>query len=180
MPEYIEEEKTVEIPHATGVKGFVKMIEDILQLSRVQQISITANPGRVTYKRFRLKDAPEQEVGIDFTSLMPSAIVRATEVVEVLAKSANAAVVVSQLFFSVANDGLNPVAFLGGRHSEFPKWHERTASVSLRTDEAYGLPFYKDPSIPDESLLLCAAYSRRGAMVDVVRSYKVTIPRGVA
>lgn len=174
MPTYEEETKSIEVAKATGRTGYFKVLERLFDMRRVQKIVITA--GKVTYLRHRYPNEPEQEVEVDLETLMPYAIIRSREVTEILPASDNAAIVISQIFSQVHMDGLNPVAFASGHDLTFRQWHAHTTKVMLPSDESYGLPFLTDLQLPTESLFLCAAYGRRAALVDIVRSYKVTMP----
>jgi hypothetical protein len=178
MPEYKEEEKEVEIPKGAGITGYLKAIETILQLPRVQEISIRTQ-GRVSYRRYVRPDEPETPLSVDLESLMPWMILRNLPMEELMVRDdGNAAVAVSQMFAALTRDGLNPVAFSGHSQSYFWLWHGVTTKVALSTtrDEAYGLPYYPDDNIPKEVLLICGAYGRGASLVDTRKSYKITIP----
>lgn len=174
MPSYEEETNSFEVPKAAGRAGYFRVLDKLFELRRVQEIIITT--GKVSYRRYRAHDEPEQEVEVDLTSLLPYSVIRSHEVTEILPASDNAAVVVAQMFAQVHMDGLNPVAFASGHEVTFRQWHANTTRVMLPSGEAYGLPFLVDTQLPTESLLLCAAYGRRAALVDTVRSYKIAIP----
>lgn len=174
MPNYIEEKKDVDVPPATGIPGFLKVISSILERPRVQRIVI--EKGKISYSRFRRDDEEDVPLGIDLETLMPSAVIRSSLVEEVQVLADNAAVGVGQLFAKAHMDGMNPVAFVSGPGSLFFLWHTRTTRVVLAKEECYGLPFLADPEIPDETLILCSAYSRRAALPDTVRCYKMTVP----
>lgn len=177
MPTYIDEQKTIEVPSNTGVEGYLKVVGEILELPRVQKVVLEI--GSISYRRFRKEDEPERNVGQDLETLQPAAVVRSHPISEIKASSDSAAVVVAQLFAQAAMDGYNPVAFVSGLHSMFWSWHARSTGLVLNKKEAYGLAFYGDQQLPDEALILCAAYGRRASMVDVQCSYKVTIPGGL-
>lgn len=175
MPNYIEENKELEVPPATGVPGFLRVVESILERPRVQRVVI--EKGKISYSRFRRDDETEAPLGIELATLMPSAVIRSCSIVEeIKALADNAAIGMAQLFSKAHMDGMNPVALVGGLSSLFFVWHTRTTSVVLAKDECYGLPFLADPEIPDESLILCAAYDKRAALPDTVRCYKMLVP----
>lgn len=174
MPNYIEEKKEIDVPPASGIPGFLKVVAGILERPRVQEVLISK--GKITYRRFRREDESEQPLEVDLETVMPAAVVRNSAVEELIVMSNNAAVGVSQLFAKAHMDGMSPIAFVSGPGSLFFAWHTRTTSIVLSHDECYGLPFLSAPGIPDETLLLCAAYSRRSTLPDTVRSYKITIP----
>lgn len=174
MPNYAEEVKVVDVAPGTGVHGVVRAVEAILKLGKVQELTVT--PGKVTYVRLRKEDEPEQLIELDLSTLMPAHVVRNCQLEELSLKSVNAAVVIGQMFFSVALAGMNPVAFVGGTNSELWAWYEATTQLAASREEFYGVPFYADKDIPDEVLVLCSALGRRAAMVDVTHGYKITIP----
>lgn len=175
MPSFIEEEKTIEVPKGIGVDGLLKAVAKVLELSRVQNITIDVT-GKVSYKRFRKEDEPEQVTGLDFSSVMPWQIVRGHAIEEVPTNSTNAAVVLGQLFARVSMDGFNPVSFVASPSTKFWTWYTATTSLHTGHVELHGLPFLVDPQVPEEALVMCVAYGRRAGMVDVVKSYKITVP----
>lgn len=174
MPNYIEEKKELDVPPASGIPGFLKVIEGILERPRVQEVVIAK--GKITYRRFRREDEPETPVEVDLATVMPAAVIRNSLLEELKLLTDNAAITVSQLFTKAHMDGMSPIAFVSGPSSLFFTWHARTAHVVLAKEECYGLPFLSAPDIPDETLILCAAYSRRSSLPDTVRAYKITIP----
>jgi hypothetical protein len=176
MPIYEEEHKSVEVPQGTGIPGLLKAVSKVLELPRVQNINIDKD-GKVTYKRFRKPEEPDQNLDIDFDTLMPWQVVRAHPVTEVNIVSINAAVVVGQLFSQSSMDGYNPVAFVASPSTKLWTWYTSTTTLVTNREELHGLPVYADQRMPEEALVLCVAYGRRAAMVDVVKSYKITIPQ---
>jgi hypothetical protein len=175
--DYKEIEQVIEVPKNTGVSGFLKTIESILKLPRVQNISVNAI-GRVTYRRF-LKDGESDEVlKVDFESLMPYAVIRNSTVLELAKPSENAAVALGQLFEMASRDQLNPVAFVGGANTNFWAWYAASTKLSIFVrEEVHGIPFLTDRQLEDGVLVLCAAYARAGILVDTQKSYKLVIPR---
>lgn len=174
MPDYVEDKGEFEVPGATGVQGYLRVVQSILELPRVQEVVISI--GKVSYRRFRRAGEPKRELEIELDSLLPSSIVRRSALIEIPLKSGHAAEAVAELFARAHMDGLNPVAFVSGRASHFRQWHVNSTGIVLPNDEAYGLPMLLDGQMPDEALVLCAAYGRRAALVDTVRGYKITIP----
>lgn len=173
---YSEEKQEIEVPPATGIPGYLKIIAGILERPRVQEI-VLSRTGKITYRRFRKDDEAEVPLDIDLETLMPHAVIRNSTLEELrLINENNAAVAMGQLFTKVHLDGVSPIAFAGGPNSLLFAWHVRTTSVMLARDEVYGLPFLADPELPNEALFLCAGYSRRSSLPDTVRSYKITIP----
>jgi hypothetical protein len=174
MPNYDEESRSFDIPKATGRAGYFQVLDSLFNLQKVQEILIT--PGKIAYRRFRRSEEPEAEVGVDLSTLMPFAVIRSHEVTEVLPNSEIASTVIAQMFAQVHMDGYNPIAFASGHELTFRQWHASTTQVMLPVGEAYGLPFLVDKQLPTESLLLCASFGRKGALVDTVHSYKLAIP----
>lgn len=174
MP-YVEEQKTIDVPPATGVPGYLKVIAGILERPRVQEI-VLSKTGKITYRRFRGEDEPDAPLEVELESLMPFAVIRNSLLEELPLIGNNAAIAVSQLFTKAHMDGMSPLVFASGPGSLFFAWHARTTSVVLAKTDCYGLPFLPDPELPNEALFLCAGYSRRSTLPDTVRSYKITIP----
>lgn len=175
MPQYEEEHKTVDVPKGAGIPGLVSAVTSILELPRVQSIHI--ENGTVSYTRFKKAGDPDVNVDQDFDSIMPWQIVRSRDISEVIITSTNAAVVLGQMFAMTSMDGYNPVAFVGSPASKFWAWYTGTTSLMTGRDDLHGFPFHVDKQVPDEALILCVALGRRASMVDVVKSYKVTVPQ---
>lgn len=176
MPKYEEEHKTIEVPQGTGIPGLLKAVGSVLELPRVQNITI-GKDGKVAYTRFRKPEEPETNVEMAFDSLMPWQVVRSHPVTEVSIVSINAAVVVGQLFSLSSMEGYNPVAFVLSPSTKFWAWYTATTTLVSSRDDIHGLSVYTDKHVPEEALILCAAYGRRAEMVDVVKSYKISIPQ---
>ena len=175
MSTYEEEVREVKVPPGTGVPGLIKAVTQILELPRVQSINITVGKP-IEYRRMRKAEEPEANVDLDFSTLLPSQIVRSRIITEVKLASMNAAIVVGQLFMQASIDGYNPVAFVGHPASKFWAWYTATTQLISSREELFGLPFLTDDQIPVEALILCAAHGRRASMVDVLRSYKIAVP----
>jgi len=176
MPNYEEEEKSIEIPRAAGIKAYLVVMEKILELPMVKSVSIHMTPGNITYHRFKSPGEPEATVGIDLESLLPYAVIRSHDLAELNPSTKIAAIAIAQMLAQAHLDGLNPVAFASGHALTLRKWHAHTTGIVLPPDEMYGLPFLADKQLPTEALFLCAAYGRNAALVDTVRTYKITIP----
>lgn len=178
MKDRIEYKETIEVPKGTGRAGFILAIEQVLKLSRVQDIHIDAR-GKVSYTRFVAEGEEVAPLRVDFESVSPYAVIRNSEVVETsYPDDVNAAVAVSLLFQEVSVDQLFPIAFVGGMKTDIWRWMFNSTGVTppkIR-DELFGLPLYQDRMIEDYMLVLCAGYSRNAAMLDTQKSYKIVIP----
>lgn len=172
---YVEVTKVIEIPKKVGPDGFVLALKNIVRIPRVQRVEILAN-GTVTYTYFKMEDAPDTPLSIDFDTIAPSAIVRNTEMRELDLLEEGAPSVVCGMFRAARVVGLVPIAFVTGADSAFWAWHKK-AGVDLddTVDSVYGLPIVKDRHIPDDVLVLCAGYDRTSALVDTVMSFKATM-----
>jgi hypothetical protein len=169
MDGYSERTHAITVPKNTGVDGFLRTLRGILGLPRVRNISIDAT-GAVRYTRYVREDEPDSPIQVDYTGLEPWAIIRNQELEELpLPPSTPAPSVIAFMFNRLTQDSLAPIAFATGARSEFWRWHERTSGVRLaRAGMAYGLPIYTDRQIPDDSLILCAAYIK-GSLIDCHR-----------
>ena len=177
MSDYEEVTGEVEVPRNVGVRGFLKAIEDILKLPRVQDIHIDAR-GKVTYRHFMREGEERKPLSVDFESLMPYAVIRNSRVVELLDPDLNACVAVGQLFSMALTDHLYPVAVVGGANTNFWKWLEASTGLIVPSeDELFGVPFMRDRQLEDYVLVLCAGYARGAALVDTQKSYKLVIPQ---
>lgn len=176
MTEYQEITGTVEIPKNVGVKGFLRALEDILKLPRVQEISIDAR-GKITYRHYVREGEPQRPLQVDFDTLQPYAVIRNSNVVELADPDLNAAVALGQLFNMAASDHLFPVAIVAGANTKLWTWYAVSTTLSLSSrEELYGLPFLIDRHLEDNHVVLCAAYTRGAALIDTQKSYKFVIP----
>ncbi len=173
--EYTEVSETSDVPKNTGVRGFLHAIELILKLPRVQHIEVDSR-GRVSYTYFIRKGEERAPLKTDFETLKPYMAIRNCESIDELAMpNLNAAISLGQLFDMCAVDHLFPVAFVAGAQSKFWDW---AASSGLRLssrDELFGLPFLTDRFVPDESLVLGAAFAKDSALIDIRKGYKLSI-----
>ena len=171
----------IEVPRGTGLQGFLRAVEEILKLPKVESLQVDSR-GTVTYTRWASKDPEEQEpavLGIDFESLMPYAVIRNSKRLRelLIPPSAGPLEALAALFHAANLDRLHPVAFVGGSQSSFFRWYEGVTGHRLDPEgSVYGLPFYQDRHIDDTMLFLCAAYSREGSLIDTQHSYKLLIP----
>lgn len=175
MPNYVEERVDLDIPKAIGKPGIVSLFSKIVDLSKVQEIHVTAKT--MSYLRLRRDDTPEvTELSVELQTLYPYAVIRNKKVEEVLPIHTNAAICVAQLLAKAGVDGYNPIAFASGDGDLFRRWHVATTKVILPVDEAYGLPFLVDSQLPSESIFLCVGFSRQATLLDTVVTYKMTSP----
>lgn len=179
MMEYKEIEDSVEVPKNTGTDGFLRTIEYVLNLSRVQSVSIDAK-GTVSWRRFVTDEEPPV-VGLEFGDLEPWGIIRNGEVVELPLLSTNAAITLSMMLDRASAERLFPVGFVTGAETVLWDWFsESTGYAPLSRDAITGLPVYLDRHAPDTALILCAAYAKDGALVDTQKSYKVEMDHTIA
>jgi hypothetical protein len=175
--EYSEADGEITVEKGTGVAGFLKAVEGVLKLPRVQSIHIDSR-GKVAYKYFVRKGEETPALKIDFESLKPFAAIRNGESIDELeTPHPIAAIALGQLFDAAAADHLFPVAFASGIGTSFWSWAKATELVLSSREELFGIPFLTDQLIPDRSLVLGAAYARGAALVDIRKSYKLVIPK---
>jgi hypothetical protein len=173
MTEFKKREDSVEVPKNTGTQGFLRTIENIIGLSRVQQIVIDAK-GLVSWTRYVREDEDESGLRVDFGDLAPWAIVRNRSVEELLIQNADAALTLAMMLDTAASDGLYPSAFVSGANTIFWKWFSQTTHYQPRANgRLMGLPFHLDRGCPDTALILCAAYESSVQLSDTERAYKI-------
>lgn len=181
MPEYKPHTETIEVPKNTGRKGFLHVIDKILQLDRVQEINIDAR-GNVTYSRFLREDfAPEAvDIGpkISFETLMPYACVRNGTVEEITVGERHPSPAVAKMFQRVSNARLYPVAFICGANTTLWDWFKICENLEVENrEEFYGLPLLPDRHVEDYVLILAAAYGRSADITEAQKSFKITMPQ---
>jgi hypothetical protein len=176
MSDYTEINESVEVPKNTGTKGFLRALEDILKLPRVQSIEIDSR-GKVSYRYFIRSGEEHAPLKTDFETLKPYAAIRNGGAIdEIGAPDRNAAMALGQLFNAASVDHLFPVAFASGANTIFWDWAQGSGLNLTSHEELFGLPFVTDRNIPDESLILGAAFARNAALIDIRKSYKLVIP----
>ena len=181
--EYKEYEEKLSIPKGSGVEGFIRALRSVLTLPRLKQVVIDGR-GSVSYTysvRENEGKRPITEESLHFDDLMPYALVRNGVVTEMMAPEFhhNAANALGHLFQAVAADHLFPVAFVAGANSRFWQWYTKTTALSGPHEELFGVPFLTDRMLPDEVLVLCAAYNRGDSIMGTQKSYKIVIPTEV-
>lgn len=172
---------SIEVPKNTGVEGFLLTVREILKLSRVQSVSIDGK-GKVTYKRYA-EEVERQPIGIDYEGIEPWSIARNAPdgIEELTLSSTNAGVVLTAILDRASMEGLYPTAFISGPNTILWKWYQYTTNFSLGSNKRLcGLPLLLDRHVPDTALILCAAYTREGAIIDTQKAYKIEMHYVVA
>lgn len=178
MNDFKEFSETVRVPKGAGIDGFLVAMKAILRRPRVQSIQVD-NRGVIKFTYIGREDERALPLpDLEFETMMPMHIIRSNDVAEVTEES-EASHAVASLFRAASQEMLYPVAFAVGANSSFWKWHAVSTGVSLDASrgEAYGYPVLYDDQIPDSVLILCAAYTRGGSMLDTRKSFKITIPQ---
>ena len=187
--EYTEVTKTAPIPHAVGLTGILKLLEGMLKIPRVQEINITLK--EIRYRYFAKEGEAERTLDVDLETLMPAAVIRNSKLEELVlpitvptdyAKEYHcAATVIARLFNLMARDRLHPVAFVVGPNTVLWDWYAHsTGFMPVRKDELHGVPLLVERAYEEQTLVLCASYTRSAALVDTQNSYKVVIPKKVS
>ncbi|WP_394831795.1 hypothetical protein LVJ94_35295 [Pendulispora rubella] len=176
MTEYMPVEETIEIPKGTGVEGFMHAVRAALRRPRLQEVRIDAR-GKITITHFLRQGEERAPLEIDFEALMPYAVVRQGEVVEIMPKSTHAATVVGEMFAAAARDHLCPVAWVASPASHLWRWYEGATAIALAGD-FHGLPVLPDRLVEDNVLLLSAGYGRQATFAEIQKSYKIVISQG--
>jgi hypothetical protein len=173
--EYTEVNEEIEVPRNVGASGFLRVVEGILKLPRVQKIEIDSR-GKISFQYFTRKGEETPALKIDFETLRPYAAIRNGESMDEITPSTNAAIALGQLFDAAAVDHLFPVAFVAGVGTSFWRWAKSSGLILSSREELFGIPFLMDQLVPDSSLVLGAAYARGAALVDIRKSYKLVVP----
>lgn len=170
-----KETQQVAIPRNTGRQGFLRALDQILQLPHVQSIHIGPT-GVVSYERILLPEEKSETLGVNYEGLEPYHIMRNNEVVEILPRGLRAPwLAVAALFNRVELERLVPVAVVTGTGLTFWEWWQSTGAPVAHNSTLFGLPVYADRNLPDTTVTLCAAYSRSAALVDCHRFFKMDI-----
>jgi len=176
MAEYELKKDAVDVPRNTGVEGFVHTIRSILRMPRVQSIHIDSK-GKVTYERY-VQDGEPVELGdVGFEELEPWHIIRNGEVMEISPYGNDPTMILWGVFRMASHDGLVPTAWVTGANSILDLWLSMTGGPSTDGKALFGLPVNKDRNLPDTVLILAAAYTRDGGLVDTQKSYKIEMER---
>lgn len=182
MNEYKDILKEVQVPPGTGHRGFLRVIEEILKLPRIQEISINAM-GVVSYRQSVPVEAESEGptlAQVNFSNLEPYNIVRNSVVEELpdLPPTVGAPYALTMMLAAVSIASLYPLAFVVSPSSTLWDWLQRTApkEVLMRKEQLYGLPLYTDRLVEDHVLLLCAGFSPSRDIADTNRTFKLSMP----
>jgi len=174
--EYSIETDSIDVPAAGGIPAYLKVLERVFELPRVQSVLITLD--KIEWTRYRRADEPVVPVDVDLESVQPYGIIRTHEVQEVLLDNLpHPIAALGMLFAKVHMDGYAPILFVTGTQGILPRWYSQHTGVVLPPGTLLGYPVVADSHIDDETLILCAGMSRRASLVDTQISYKVTLPR---
>jgi len=187
--EYKEIIRTTPVPHAVGLTGILKLLEGILKIPRMQEINITLK--EIRYRYFLKEGEAERTLDVDLDTLLPAAVIRNTKLEELVLPATLpteypkdhrcATTVIAQLFNLMARDRLHPVAFVVGPNTALWDWYAHTAGfMPVRKDELHGVPLLVERAYEEQTLVLCASYTRSAALIDTQNSYKVVIPKKVS
>lgn len=176
MRGYKQHTGTSEVPKASGVEGFLLAIRKILELPRLQGLTVDSR-GKINYTYVLREEEEEKPFAISFDEVLPHAIIRNGQVQEIPFAHENCAVAAAQMFRLLAVDHLTPISFVAGANSRLWGWYKETTGLERVGDDFFGLPVLYDRHIDDASLVLCGAYSKDSSMADTVKSYKITIPK---
>jgi len=178
MVDYREHTQTIEIPKGTGTRGFLRAIEEILKLDRVQGINIDAR-GQVSYTRYVREDDGDMDVArLQFETLMPYAVVRNGRIDEIVTGLRETpALVVARMFAEVSKQKLYPLAFVTGANTTLFDWLWGAGLEIANKDEFFGLPVHRDRLVDDYVLIIAAAYGRGANFTDTQQSFKIVMPQ---
>lgn len=172
MTELHEVTERVSVPRNTGVPGFLRTLEAILKLNRVQHISIRVD-GTVEYSRYAA-DGDTATAEVNFEGLSLRELVVGGQVFEVPSGVAPHQSVVNA-FMAVQLSAMVPVAWVAGEAAVLREWFELSGVQLVDVETFMGLPVHFDTDIEASALILCAAHSRQGSVYDCTKFYKVTM-----
>ncbi len=172
-------EYEVDIPKSAGRAGFLKAIEAILKLPRVQEIHIDAK-GRVTCTQAVESTLPVDTLQIDLEILSPYNIIRNSSAVELdLPTEDSAPVMAAKMFAFASSSRLYPICFVSGVNTNLWKWYASsglTLPPFVEEEEFMGFPLYRDKAVEDYVLFLCTGQFRGASLTENYRALKILIP----
>lgn len=164
---------SVDVKKGTGIEGFLRVVKEILRLSRVQTVTIESK-GTVEYERYVLEADPDQPIEVAYDDLEPYNVIRNSTMDDVEYLSSNPAVALALLLDRSAKDQLHPCVFVTGANSNLSTWFAHGTGRSLSSASYLcGLPVLLDRQIPDSALILGSAYSRDSGISGVQKFYKM-------
>lgn len=179
MPDYKLHTETIEVPKGAGRQGFLRVIDQILQLGRVQSVNLDVRGG-ITYTRYILVEDDLPDIGpkISFESLMPWACVRNGEVAEISVSLSYPAKAITRMFEKVSAERLYPIAFVTGANTTLWEWLRSEEGMDFgNREEFFGLPVLADRHVDDYVLLLASAFGRGANITEVQKSFKIVMPQ---
>lgn len=178
MSEYRRVESSLEIPRNAGTAGFMRTLETLIKLPRVQSITVDAR-GKVTWTRY-VRDDENEPLAVQFDDLEPWAVIRNGELMELNVNIDDAALVLIMMLDRVTSEGLHPTAFVSGAATIFWDWFASSTGYRFPSQHVMGLPLYLDRHAPDTALILGAAYEAGASLADTHKSYKIEMDYVVA
>lgn len=165
----------VQVPRGTGIEGFLATMRKILRLPRVQWLQVDTR-GTVRYSRVVREDEEAVPLEVDFDSLLPSTIIRGSEVQE-LEESSSASVAVCHMLDAATKETLFPIAFVTNPQTTLWAWFQ-SAGLLLSHQHGHlcGFPVHYDDAIPEYVLILCTGYHSAAGLPDTRKCFKVVMP----
>lgn len=175
-----KEEYEVSLPKGSGRAGFLKAMEAILKLPRVQEIHVDTS-GKITCSRLLLPNENPAHIEIDFSSIGPYSVIRNSLVVELLLEKGDSAPMAAAKMFSMVSAArLYPIAFVAGVNTSLWKWFSDSTGIHppiMSEDEEFmGFQVLRDKAIEDYMLFLCAGSFRNAELSETYRAIKVVMP----
>lgn len=173
--EFVEQVDVIDVPKGSGLKGLLKTIEGILsEIPRVKEINVSSS-GQVRYTWYMPADAKEKSLEVNFSDIMPYAIIRNTNLEEVLVSDGSSICEqICELLNAAHKDRLLPVCFVAHPMTSLRE-QLRAKGINMGIDELLGYPVLEAEELPQGALILCASYGRTVHISDTHKAYKILI-----
>jgi len=169
--DYVERNSYVVVPKNAGIKGLLKTVEAILsEIPSIQTIVIGAD-GRISYTWLAPEGTEDKKaLEVDFTDVLPYAIIRNTRVVEVTTQDPGPRVALVELYNKAARERRYPICLVAGTDTHLWQWLKEPLCDAL-----FGCSILYDPEVPDDVLILCTSYARTTNIADTDCAFKLTM-----
>lgn len=183
MSKLYEKKEFYTVNMTSGIPGVAKTVEELLRrVPRIQSIFISSKnlKSGKGIECIRLSSVETEEdlpIRIDLKTLTPAHILSNCESIQeiFLGDSTNPLTAICKMLEACNIDQYAPIAWVVSG-TRFWEWLEAEGISWKNKEDFFGYTVYNDVSLPQDSIILCAADTYACNLVDTRKAYKLLMP----